>query len=60
MALKEYSLILTQAPSGGWTIRDNSVAYGGDHLIAAYSNKRHMLNGLLKLIDEREKSDGSP
>ena len=52
MANKEYTLLLTQAPNGGWVISKNGAAYMSDSLVAAYSNKSHMLTGLSDLIDD--------
>lgn len=57
MAHEEYSLLLTRAPNGGWIINENGKVYGAHDLVAAYSNKAHMLIGLSDLIDEREGND---
>lgn len=52
MPQEEYTLLLTQAPNGGWIIRKSGAKYMADNLVAAYSNKSHMLTGLSDLIDE--------
>ena len=49
---KEYTLNLTHAPNGGWVIRQFAERYLKEELIAAYSNKEHMLAGLSDLIDD--------
>ena len=52
MTKQEYTLHLTHAPNGGWIIRENADAYTGHKIVAAYSNKSHMLTGLSDMIDE--------
>lgn len=52
MAHKEYTLILTQAPNGGWIIKKCNGPHHIEELMASYSNKSHMLTGLSDLIDE--------
>ena len=52
MSKQEYTLHLTHAPNGGWIIRKHNGARYNDQLIAAYSNKEHMLTGLSDLVDE--------
>lgn len=57
MNKQEYTLHLTHAPNGGWTIRKFIDRYHTDQLIAAYSNKSDMLAGLSDMIDEVEGKD---
>lgn len=49
---QEYTLHLTHAPNGGWVIRKQIDPRYNDKLIAAYSNKEHMLTGLSDLVDD--------
>ena len=52
MSKQEYTLHLTHAPNGGWIVRKYIDPYHNNELIAAYSNKSHMLTGLSDMIDE--------
>lgn len=52
MSKQEYTLHLTHAPNGGWIIRQGDETRMVQKIIAAYSNKSHMLTGLSDMIDE--------
>ena len=52
MSKQEYTLRLTCAPNGGWIILKENEEYQVSKVIAAYSNKSHMLTGLSDMIDE--------
>lgn len=57
MEHEEYTLILTQAPNGGWIVKKLDGGYRSEELIASYSNKSHMLTGLSDLIEKKDRSD---
>lgn len=51
MSEQEYNLRLTRAPNGGWIISEENEPPRMHTVVAAYSNKSHMLTGLSDMID---------
>lgn len=57
MSKQRYTLELTHAPNGGWIVTKGGEQYLSSQVVAAYSNKSHMLTGLSDMIDEMEEQD---